>query len=175
MQPSRIQPYGFSGKERDDSGLMYFEARYYDPLSTRFISPDPLFAEEVGKCVGSVIECNLYQYTGNNPVMYVDQSGEVGLQIAAMVVGAAISGISSLAKGEDPSVAAQKALGGALIGLAATVPLPGIRAVAGKIAANTYLAGSTSAGVEVYNQTKIEGKYLMDVDYEEVGKQAVVG
>ena len=75
IQPSRIQPYGFSGKERDDSGLMYFEARYYDPVSGRFISPDPLFAEQMDKCLGSVIECNLYQYTGNNPVMYVDIKG----------------------------------------------------------------------------------------------------
>lgn len=55
---------------------MYFEARYYDPISTRFISPDPLFAEQVDKCIGSVIECNLYQYTGNNPVMFVDLDGK---------------------------------------------------------------------------------------------------
>ena len=75
IQPSRVQPYGFSGKERDDSGLMYFEARYYDPVSGRFISPDPLFAEQMDKCLGLVIECNLYQYTGNNPVMYVDPDG----------------------------------------------------------------------------------------------------
>lgn len=75
IQPHKTQPYGFSGKEKDRSGLMYFEARYYDPLSTRFISPDPLFSEDVGRCVGSVIECNLYQYTGNNPVNFVDVFG----------------------------------------------------------------------------------------------------
>jgi len=54
---------------------LYFEARYYDPLSGRFISPDPLFGEQMDKCLSSVIECNLYQYTGNNPVMYVDVAG----------------------------------------------------------------------------------------------------
>jgi RHS repeat-associated protein len=31
---------------------MYFEARYYDPVSGRFISPDPLFAEQMDKCLG---------------------------------------------------------------------------------------------------------------------------
>ncbi|NRA24963.1 MAG: hypothetical protein HRU08_10920, partial [Oleispira sp.] len=36
--------YSFSSKEEDGSGLYYFEARYYDPVTTRFVSPDPLFA-----------------------------------------------------------------------------------------------------------------------------------
>lgn len=54
---------------------IYFEARYYDPLSTRFISPDPLFAYDLEKCIESVVECNLYQYTGNNPVTRVDLDG----------------------------------------------------------------------------------------------------
>ena len=75
LQPDEIQPYGFSGKELDDSGLLYFEARYYDPLAGRFISPDPLYAEDMSRCIGSTIECNLYQYTGNNPLNYIDPQG----------------------------------------------------------------------------------------------------
>jgi RHS repeat-associated protein len=74
-QDRKFHPYGFSAKERDASELMYFEARYYDPLSTRFISPDPLFAAEMEKCIESIVECNLYQYTGNNPVNFVDPDG----------------------------------------------------------------------------------------------------
>jgi RHS repeat-associated protein len=73
----KVGTYSFSGKEQDGSGLYYFEARYYDPVTTRFISPDPLFAVEMEKCLESIIECNLYQYTGNNPVVFVDLSGRV--------------------------------------------------------------------------------------------------
>lgn len=75
LQDSDLQPYSFSAKELDGSGLYYFEARFYDPLTARFISPDPLFAAEIEKCVGSMVECNLYQYTGNNPVNFVDILG----------------------------------------------------------------------------------------------------
>jgi RHS repeat-associated protein len=71
----KVGTYSFSGKEQDGSGLYYFEARYYDPVTTRFITPDPLFAGEMAKCIESIIECNLYQYTGNNPVVYMDDSG----------------------------------------------------------------------------------------------------
>lgn len=71
----KVSTYSFSGKEEDGSGLYYFEARYYDPVTTRFVSPDPLFAVDMEKCIESIIECNLYQYTGNNPVNFVDPDG----------------------------------------------------------------------------------------------------
>lgn len=82
----KVSPYSFSGKEQDGSGLYYFEARYYDPVTTRFISPDPLFAVETEKCIESIVECNLYQYTGNNPVNYLDLMGLDRYEIAAEVV-----------------------------------------------------------------------------------------
>lgn len=93
---SHYQPCGFSGKERDDSWLLYFEARYYDPLSGRFISPDPLFSEQMDKCMSSVIECNLYQYTGNNPVMFVNiedeaKKGRFGLEVAKKLISSILS------------------------------------------------------------------------------------
>ena len=75
----KVSPYSFSGKEQDGSGLYYFEARYYDPVTTRFISPDPFYASEQTKCVDRIVECNLYQYAGNNPVMIVDPTGLAGL------------------------------------------------------------------------------------------------
>ena len=61
------QPYGFTGRERDqESGLYYYRARYYDPVAGRFVSEDP-----IGLRGGS----NTYAYVGGNPIMYVDPLG----------------------------------------------------------------------------------------------------
>lgn len=81
----KVSTYSFSGKELDGSGLYYFEARYYDPVTTRFISPDPLFRKEMERCVDSLVECNLYQYAANNPLRYMDLTGQfvIGVELQA--------------------------------------------------------------------------------------------
>jgi RHS repeat-associated protein len=56
--------YKYTDKEKDTTGLYYFEARYYDPEIGRFISVDP------GKDGD-----NWYAYCRNNPVKYVDPNG----------------------------------------------------------------------------------------------------
>jgi RHS repeat-associated protein len=55
--------------ERDlgDLGIYYYRARYYDPLTGRFMVPDPL-----GFAAGDV---NLYRYVGNNPANFNDPYG----------------------------------------------------------------------------------------------------
>ncbi|MCP5335128.1 MAG: RHS repeat-associated core domain-containing protein [Oceanospirillaceae bacterium] len=98
----QTKPYSFSAKEQDLSGLYYFEARYYDPLSARFISPDPLFATAPEKCVQSVVECNLYQYAGNSPLVLVDLSGlEVsgGYAVPGVIPPASYSNDNKIAEG----------------------------------------------------------------------------
>lgn len=62
------QPYTYTGREWDrETGLYYYNARYYDPEMGRFISEDP-----IGFNGGDV---NLYAYVGNNPVNFVDPWG----------------------------------------------------------------------------------------------------
>ena len=64
------QPFTFVGEygvmEEADS-LYYMRARYYDAGTGRFISEDPL-----GFDGGTV---NLYEYAGDNPVLFVDPNG----------------------------------------------------------------------------------------------------
>jgi RHS repeat-associated protein len=57
---------GFSGREADGTGLLFYRARYYDPRSQRFISEDPLGYHGGG---------NLFAYAGNSPAMFTDPLG----------------------------------------------------------------------------------------------------
>jgi RHS repeat-associated protein len=61
---------GYTGHVNDpDSGLVYMQARYYDPGS-HFLSPDP-----VGPTPGNVFTFNRYAYANNNPVIHTDPDG----------------------------------------------------------------------------------------------------
>ena len=51
------------------TGLTYLNARYYDPVSMRFISPDPLMNP------ADPTTLDPYRYADNNPVVFMDPSG----------------------------------------------------------------------------------------------------
>jgi RHS repeat-associated protein len=80
---SNREPYEFAEKERDqESGLDYFEARYLSGPLSRFITPDPKYADpdklssrEFGAFLFRPQEINLYMYAADNPFHYVDPSG----------------------------------------------------------------------------------------------------
>jgi RHS repeat-associated protein len=63
----------FTGQERDtESGLDFFQARYYGGAHGRFLSPDEPLADQGASDPQS---WNLYNYVRNNPLKYVDPSG----------------------------------------------------------------------------------------------------
>ena len=67
------QNYKFTGKERDaESGLDYFGFRHYAPSLGRFMKPDEPFADQDEANPQS---WNLYSYVRNNPLRYIDPTG----------------------------------------------------------------------------------------------------
>ena len=67
--------YRFTGKEKDnESELQYFEARYLGVAGT-FISVDKYFAENSKLLVNTRKEANIYSYSRNNPLSFIDSSG----------------------------------------------------------------------------------------------------
>jgi RHS repeat-associated protein len=65
--------YKFTGKERDtESSLDYFGARFDSPTMGRFTTPDAPFADQH---IENPQSWNLYAYTLNNPLRYVDPDG----------------------------------------------------------------------------------------------------
>ncbi|GGT65671.1 RHS repeat-associated core domain-containing protein [Streptomyces purpureus] len=68
-------PYTFTGRESDGTGLLHYRNRYYDPETGRFISQDP-----IGHAGGT----NLYQYALSSPTTYTDPSGNNPLLIGCV-------------------------------------------------------------------------------------------
>jgi RHS repeat-associated protein len=91
-------PFQYTGRENDGTGLYYYRARYHNPSYERFISEDPILAPmnpfAIGLCRitndtvwllpsrllqpevenGSKL-LNGYAYSSNNPLRFIDSTG----------------------------------------------------------------------------------------------------
>jgi len=82
---------GFTRHENYDRfGIINMNARLYDPVLGRFFSPDPQVQSPF-----STQGFNRYSYCGNNPVMYVDEDGELAWFIP--LIAAAVGGVVNVA------------------------------------------------------------------------------
>ena len=90
------ETHGFTGKEYDsDSGLYYYNARWYDPDLGRFISEDP---------AADPNNPNLYSYCGNNGVSRIDPTGKFAW--AVVVIAAIVGAIDAACNGGNPIIGA---------------------------------------------------------------------
>ncbi|RDH42197.1 RHS repeat-associated core domain-containing protein [Zooshikella ganghwensis] len=66
LSSGSIPLYGYTGREPDATGLIYYRARYYDPDTARFTQLDPK---------GFIDGVNRYTYALNSPMMFIDPWG----------------------------------------------------------------------------------------------------
>jgi RHS repeat-associated protein len=63
---------GYTGHVNDpETGLVYMQARYYDPAVGRFLSADPK-----APASGNAFNFNRYAYANNNPIKNLDPNGK---------------------------------------------------------------------------------------------------
>lgn len=96
-----IPQFGYTGREPDETGLVFYRARYYSPGIARFVGRDP---------IGLAGGLNRYAYVGNNPVNYVDPTGLYAV-FSSQISGGTSS--SSASKGATVALNAFYAAGGA--------------------------------------------------------------
>ena len=67
---------GLNNKYEDDvSGLAYYGARYYDKTLIGWTQGDPLYRFAPDAAWKTPTRSNLYRFSGNNPLRYVDPDG----------------------------------------------------------------------------------------------------
>jgi len=77
---------GFTGHVNDiDTGLVYMQQRYYDPVAGRFLSTDQVLTD-----TSSGASFNRYVYTSNNPYRYTDPDGRFVFLVPIVVATAEI-------------------------------------------------------------------------------------
>jgi len=76
--------------------MYYLNSRYYNPQTGRFINADGMLGQ-----LGDIQSTNMYAYCANNPVMYLDPSGEFSISgllwnAAASVIGYIAAAVISI-------------------------------------------------------------------------------
>jgi RHS repeat-associated protein len=89
---SNADPYQFTGRENDGTGLYFNRARYYSQTFQRFIAADP-----IGFVCG---DANLYAYASNDPTNLTDHGGTSPIAVAIVIgLGIACPGCDVAAAG----------------------------------------------------------------------------
>jgi RHS repeat-associated protein len=145
LQESPEELRKFTAHERDVTGdahdLDYMRARYYVPVSGRFLSPDTVM--DIQEVLGNPQEWNRYTYVRNNPLRYVDPDGHTPRELTEeQLTKIAKEVVRHAAKGTDPIKIANmlivsagdfrasgKAITAALTAAGVTLPAKGMAAL----------------------------------------------
>ena len=80
---ARYNPFRYRGYYYDtETGLYYLQSRYYNPEWGRFLNADGYVSTGTG-----LLGYNMFAYCNNNPVMFIDPSGDLLWVAALLLVG----------------------------------------------------------------------------------------
>lgn len=162
--PKLMLGRGFTGHEHLAMfGLINMNARLYDPVLGRFLSPDPYV-----QVLGFTQAFNRFSYCMNSPLCYVDENGEFWWIAAAAFIGGAIN-VATNWKNIDNfwqgvgyfGVGATAGAIGALTGGAALAVTGGLGGAAGGAIAG-FVGGATSGFILGGGNTLMAGGSLYD-------------
>jgi RHS repeat-associated protein len=158
---------GYTGHVTDAAtGLVYMQQRYYDPVIGRFLSVDPVAADD-----SSGANFNRYKYAANNPYRYTDPDGRCEsistCQMERDDMDVANGKMTPQERMERINARGAGAAAGALI--IAAVVVPGVR--------NGLVAAGLEVGTQTGKQMAVDGKSLSEVsiDKSDVAVSAVIG
>ncbi|WP_370453870.1 RHS repeat-associated core domain-containing protein [Proteiniphilum sp. X52] len=168
-EPALFLGRGYTGHEHLSSfggaggggfGLINMNARLYDPLLGRFLSPDPYV-----QAPDFTQNFNRYSYCLNNPLTYIDPSGEWFLidDLIAAVVGGVVNLTVNLIQGNVRNFGHGAALFG--VGFAGGVASLYVSPLVG--------AGLVSGGNGILNQGFTTG--WNNIDWGQVGISTIMG
>lgn len=164
IAPKLMLGRGFTGHEHLAMfGLINMNARLYDPVLGRFLSPDPYV-----QVLGFTQAFNRFSYCMNSPLCYVDENGEFWWIAAAAFIGGAIN-VATNWKNIDNfwqgvgyfGVGATAGAIGALTGGAALAVTGGLGGAAGGAIAG-FVGGATSGFILGGGNTLMAGGSLYD-------------
>lgn len=161
-EPELMLGRGYTGHEHLTwFGLINMNARLYDPVLGRFLSPDPFV-----QMPDFTQNFNRYSYCLNNPLIYIDENGEWWHILAGALIGGSINLISYRDEFDNFWEGLASFLAGAGTGaIAVATGNIGLIAIGGAI---------NSSVNNIVEQLNSENTWD-DIDWETVGGQAIWG
>lgn len=143
-------PYQYTGRENDGTGLYFLRARYYSPTLQRFVSEDPMgFRSD---------ETNLYGYAADGPSVYSDPSG-LDTQVGVNLGGTLFGGLTGIGGGLTLGISTNGTLSGtSLFASGEVTGMVGVGAYAGGGLGPVFshTTGSIPTGLSTSTSTTVE-------------------
>jgi len=137
-------PIKYAGEYYDDElDMIYLRARYYNPNIGRFTSLDI----EEGE-ISNPLDMNRYVYCRNNPIKYIDSSGE-GVLLACIIIGAVVGAVA----GGFAGAAVSKKTTGSVSGTSVAIGVLGGATIGGLLGWGFYGLGASISATGLVSAT----------------------